>query len=1220
MDIDKLKEYYFENSIEKTRDRALNISPKLEILNVDGAEFTYKGSERKAYQININYTKGVVDSSCTCPYDLGGICKHRVAALLYLIKGLESGEIIFFGRDIKPKQIVQNHESLFLDSSIIDIPKISKEINLSRINYGYRTYKVTIDWVEEVQIKTTWADWYKTYNQTFVFDRESSVLSTTCSCAKKKICEHRLDALIDIDEKFGKDFFQENYLQRQIERRLKKFGFSITDDYQKAFEFTLTTKGVETKTKFNNIAIIPENPIEIIPNEGLLKTTALPYIPKNEDLFGLGFCVQIWNKRAELILPVRAKYNKNKTEFVSSFTQINYDTLYKQIQLFEEKGEQEIILKTLQINELTRTKTIENGYKELKKAILFFHDIVPQLKEKQIFKISARENLVKKNLTETKLEEKQVQLYFTVTESDFFYTIKAKIRIGDKPFSINSQKLNFGDLFIICDDVLYPLNNAEQSIYINHYKNHAETNYRKSDLKAFYNKIIKPLSEKFEIQTDIFKKDKTFVAEEVLEKHVYISDEGGEFIVFRLSVLYGNQLISVFSEELLINDVDENKIIFSERNKAFEDNFVEDFRALHPSFAEQEGVFFLYPEMLLENFWLVQATERMKEKGFKVFGANDLKSFKFNVNKPVISVGLKSDIDWFDMEIEIKFGNEKVNLKDLQKSFLKKSNYVELSDGSLGILPKEWMKKFANYFKLGEIKKNAVQISNFQFGIIDELYLEMETRPDFLVEMYEKKKRLQNISQIEAIDFPKGVKAKLRDYQYDGLNWMAFLDKNQLGGCLADDMGLGKTLQTIVFLQYLKNKGLKTPPSLIIAPTSLIFNWQNEITKFCPSLKMLKFVGSNRFDHQKDFEKYDLVISTYGSLLNDIEFLQNFKFHYIILDESQAIKNPHSKRYKAVRLLKAYNRLVLTGTPIENNTFDLYSQFNFLNPGLLGTMKNFKDRFSDPIDKEKNEDSSNLLSRIISPFMLRRTKEQVVKELPDKTESFIYCEMSKEQRKVYETFKNKYRDYLLKKIEEEGVENSQMYILEGLTKLRQICNSTALIPDTEDYGNYSVKIDTLIENIKEKTGKHKILVFSQFVKMLQLIKTRLDDDNISYEYLDGQTQNRQDRVENFQNSADVRVFLISLKAGGTGLNLTEADYVFIVDPWWNPAVENQAIDRCYRIGQTKNVMAYRMICTDTIEEKIVELQQNKKSVAASVIQIDREKKSFDIGMVKNFFN
>jgi non-specific serine/threonine protein kinase len=309
----------------------------------------------------------------------------------------------------------------------------------------------------------------------------------------------------------------------------------------------------------------------------------------------------------------------------------------------------------------------------------------------------------------------------------------------------------------------------------------------------------------------------------------------------------------------------------------------------------------------------------------------------------------------------------------------------------------------------------------------------------------------------------------------------------------------------------------------------------------------------------------------------------------------------------------------MTGTPIENNTFDLYAQLNFVNPGLLGNITHFKNEFSNAIDKEKDEDASNLLSRMISPFLLRRTKKQVATELPEKIEDILYCEMGTHQKQVYESIKAKYKDYVLKKVDENGIGKSQMYILEALTKLRQACNSTALIAGKNDFGNHSAKLELLIQNLKEKTGQHKVLVFSQFVSMLSLVKTRLDEENIVYEYLDGQTKNRQDNVDNFQKNEEIRVFLISLKAGGTGLNLTKADYVFLIDPWWNPAVENQAIDRCYRIGQTKTVMAYRMICKGTIEEKIMELQEAKKDVAESIIKVDKIKKSFSISNIKDIF-
>jgi SNF2 family DNA or RNA helicase len=293
---------------------------------------------------------------------------------------------------------------------------------------------------------------------------------------------------------------------------------------------------------------------------------------------------------------------------------------------------------------------------------------------------------------------------------------------------------------------------------------------------------------------------------------------------------------------------------------------------------------------------------------------------------------------------------------------------------------------------------------------------------------------------------------------------------------------------------------------------------------------------------------------------------------------------------------------------------------NFLNPGLLGSMAHFKKEFSKAIDKNKDEEASKLLSEMVQPFLLRRTKEKVATELPEKTESYLYCEMESEQQNVYDSFKNKYRDYLLQKFDENGAAKSQMYVLEGLTKLRQICNSAELLNDEEDYGKSSVKLDLLMEQLKSKIGSHKVVVFSQFTSMLKLLQKRLENEQMTYEYLDGQTRKREEKVNNFQENEDIRIFLISLKAGGTGLNLTSADYVFLIDPWWNPAVENQAIDRCYRIGQEKHVMAYRMICRGTVEEKIIKLQENKKQVSESIIQTDGLKKSFDETKIRELFS
>jgi SNF2 family DNA or RNA helicase len=1217
MNIAIIDNFIIQNSDSASRSKAVQILPKLLLQDGDLFHFSYHGSAKKPYLIRIEINQNTeIKANCSCPYDYDGICKHSIAALIYLDKNIANGTILMPFDILNPTNSITKNSmkanQIKLNNGIIEIDEIKKLIHPS----SYYSSGYEINFIDKKSFQSNGKGW-SGYNQNFIYDKETDILTTTCSCTKaEKLCEHRLEGLIKFVKTFRDNYFSDGYFESNVAEYLAKYGLTMKDDYNQFFDFQLTTQGIIATSKFTNIAPTTETKFYAD-----VETELFAKLPPKEDSIenthGIGFCIEMTKSRYTTFFPVKAKYNKTKTDFSSSFEELSLHNFYNYLDSFENDSDQNFVFKTLQITRILEKNKIYVA--EMQKVMKHFIEILPDLSSKFCYAFNPKNSLTRKYLEPLTIKEAHIKIYFVLTETDFFYNLKAKISIDDKNHNINAQKLLLSPLFIIEDTVAYPITNTDLSFAIQHFSKNEETNYLKKDFKNFNQNVLIPLSKKYEIQQNIFKKSKENIDNETLEKHIYIKDLDGIYIVFEAFVKYDNQLIPVFSNEMILDHTDSEKITYINRNQSFEDNFVEEIRSFHPDFENQETAFYLNPEQLFENYWLLHSTEKMKSLGIKVFGTNELKSFKFNLNKPTISINLKSDIDWFDLEINISFGNQKVDLKELQKAFIKKSNYIPLTDGTLGIMPEDWLSKFSNYFKTGEIRKNSIQLSNYQFGIIEELYNEMESKPKFLEELYQKKLRLQNISEIETVALPKGIKANLRDYQMHGLNWLVFLHKNQLGGCLADDMGLGKTLQTISFLQYLKTVDKAKIPSLIIAPTSLIFNWMAEIEKFCPTLKIHPFVGATRASDTNNFSEFDIIISTYGSLLNDIEFLKDYKFNYIILDESQAIKNPNSKRYKAVRLLNSFNRLVLTGTPIENNTFDLYAQLNFLNPGLLGNMSHFKNNFSDAIDKEKDKDASILLSKIIAPFVLRRTKEQVAKELPDKTESVVYCEMGNEQRNVYEAFKAKYRDYLLNKIDENGVAKSQMYILEGLTKLRQICNSTALINDEADYGNYSAKLEILIENIKEKTGNHKILVFSQFVKMLQIVKTKLDEEKITYEYLDGQTKNRQENVNNFQENEDVRVFLISLKAGGVGLNLTQADYVFIIDPWWNPAVENQAIDRCYRIGQTKQVMAYRMICRNTIEEKIVSLQSKKKAVANSIISIDDEKKSFNIDEVKELF-
>ncbi len=418
---------------------------------------------------------------------------------------------------------------------------------------------------------------------------------------------------------------------------------------------------------------------------------------------------------------------------------------------------------------------------------------------------------------------------------------------------------------------------------------------------------------------------------------------------------------------------------------------------------------------------------------------------------------------------------------------------------------------------------------------------------------------------------------------------MVFLEKLQFGGCLADDMGLGKTIQVLALLLHRKQtKPSKTPPSLIIVPKTLMTNWRKEASKFAPDLNVLLYEGSTRFEKLEQFLEQDIILMTYGVLRRDILSLKEILFDYVILDEAQAIKNESSQTTKASRLLQTQHRLALTGTPIENHIGELFSIFKFLLPGLfhknIASYKNLSDE----------SDTPGLLLKALRPFLLRRTKEEVLKDLPEKNEIILYCDMEPQQKAEYARVKNYYKTQLNKNIDSQGLNKSKIQILEALTRLRQVSCHPALI-DPKKKDMTSGKIETLVEHLLTiRKQNKKALVFSQFTSMLALVKDALNKEEIKYSYLDGKSVKRDGIVEEFKQSKDINVFLISLKAGGVGLNLTEAEYCFILDPWWNPAVENQAIDRAHRIGQKNKVMAYKLITKDSIEEKILELQNKKK--------------------------
>lgn len=571
---------------------------------------------------------------------------------------------------------------------------------------------------------------------------------------------------------------------------------------------------------------------------------------------------------------------------------------------------------------------------------------------------------------------------------------------------------------------------------------------------------------------------------------------------------------------------------------------------------------------------------------------------KFFIGESSIDLEVSEGVDWFDLKAKIKFGDFEIPFPEIRKCILKGKTEITLPNGEIGVIPESWITRYKDLFAFSNQTVTGITLNKIHVSLVQELK-EGELAK---VTMDRKLEKLLAFDRIEEYKAPKSFTGELRVYQHAGYNWLRFLEQYNFGGCLADDMGLGKTIQALALLQHQKNE-IPGSTSLLIMPTSLLYNWEMEARKFTPDLKILNYTGINREKCSKQFANYDLVLTSYGTTRIDTDILSEFYFNYIILDESQAIKNPESLISKKVRLLKSRRRLILTGTPIENSTLDLWSQMSFLNPGLLGNEAYFKKEYLIPIEKKNDELKTKKLNSIIKPFLLRREKGQVADDLPEKVINVRYCTMTEDQKALYEEEKNAFRSKIMDVIEVDGIAKSHMILLQGLTQLRQLANHPKMVnPEYEGASGKLEEITYMIEN--SCSNGHKVLVFSQFVKHLKIVSNYLESQQIQFAYLVGTTKDRQSQVEKFQTDDSVSVFLISLKAGGTGLNLTKADYVFLLDPWWNPAVEAQAIDRAHRIGQTKKVFAYKFVTKDTIEEKIVKLQEHKQKLASDLIAVE----------------
>ncbi len=820
------------------------------------------------------------------------------------------------------------------------------------------------------------------------------------------------------------------------------------------------------------------------------------------------------------------------------------------------------------------------------------------------------ENVTATSLNEVKPAASKADLFLNVYQRGTHYEIIPGMGINHKQYLLTQVDFRF-DYFVQVKNDLYLLAGFHL-MKLCHFFRYQQPVIQvpANDFHQFKTAVLDKLEERVVIKYHNLKTGTPKQIQEANlagqpEKLIYLSDLN-PYVMITPVMRYGNIEIPVRTKrQIYAIDKSGNHFIV-ERNDDAEIRFTAMLLRQHPDFTEQLendlNHFYLHKQQLLDENWFQEVFAEWRSAGVTILGFNQLKGNKLNAHKASININVVSGHDWFQTGVDVRFGKTRASLKQLHQSVRNRSKYVELDDGTLGILPEHWLEKFDAYFRNSEISKDVLITHKSNFAAINELYDDHELSPEVKQELLRYEQQFKTVQAIDHTIVPDGLTTELRDYQKQGLQWLNLLDEFNFGGCLADDMGLGKTIQVIAFMLS-QRKRAKQNTNLVVMPTSLLFNWQEELQRVAPSLSVYIFYGADKRIEPEEMKQYEVILTTYGTVLSTINSLQHFNFNYVFLDESQHIKNIHSQRYLAVRKLRSRNRIAITGTPIENNTFDLFAQLSFACPGLLGSSQSFRDLFSVPIDKFQSSRNAAALQKKVAPFVLRRTKKDVASELPEKTEMTVYCPMGDAQKNIYQAYERSFRDYI-SGITEDELSKSTMHVLKGLTTLRLICDSPLLLKDEKLYGDRSAKIDVLLEQIENNAPSHKILVFSQFVSMLDLVRKELDERSVPYAYLTGKTQNREAQVKRFQEDENVRVFLISLKAGGTGLNLTSADYVYIVDPWWNPAVENQAIDRSYRIGQKKNVVAVRLICPGTLEEKILKLQDSKRNLAEHLIKTD----------------
>ncbi len=1172
-----------------------------------------------------------VSLRCACPYNLGDICRHEVASLFQLQEMLDKNQL-------KVQEKIYDQQHTVVKMRFIELKTIrllSSQETYQEAEKYLISNKANIEYAKDETVKAS----VKLEGNTFfviIKKNEERNFDTSCNYPDEAfpLCLPKVIVFLQLLNKYGPYYFDSiRNWDKEKNKLLEMYGYSLSDDIAGKFEFTykegkpfLRVLDIGIKKLNTTTALLPK---VIAVNEEVI-TESEPITRVTTHRLGVVFNFNKKNYPYFIIDAVSGEAEENSTTFPGKVEKLDLSK-YIEAENFSEQDKQLIyIIRKLQDQEINKYINRNSPFSGIWENIIHDEDddlpdetkllireyLFPKLKKffiglsqnGMVFKLSKGKAFKTASLEPLLISGEEVRPSFEVSRVNGSFEITAKVKAGGLPLDLKDNEA-ISPLFFLYNHQVFSWNNLNTIEVVEKYLPYGIKKADISEWAIVLQKEILPLTKDYKVRFSNNLLNE--IKEGKPEVNLFLAEKG-DFLVFQPSFSYkGYDTRAKDRDEVVIPVGD--KVTIVRRNRGAEQEFISKLKNLHSNFVYQEETqsLALRGTDVLKNNWFFLFVDAMKEMKTPVFGFEALRNFRFNTARPSTKIFISNNTDWFDARVDIVFGDQQVSVAEVKRALANKQQIVQLGDGTLGILPEEWLKKYSLLFRIGEGKTNQLKLSRYHMSVIDELY-ESRDETELVMQLEEKYENLKEFNKIKEIEPPNGLRSILRPYQVSGFQWLNYLKEVKWGGILADDMGLGKTVQALSFMQHIKNENARLSgrqeklQSLVVCPTTLIYNWENEIKKFTPKLSWHIHHGSTRSRDKENFKNYDVIITTYGTLRSDIKLLMTIEFDYLVLDESQAIKNPSSKVTRAASLLNARNRLCMSGTPLQNNTFDIFAQMNFLNPGMLGSMEFFRQEFSIPIDKLGEQDRKEHLKKILYPFILRRTKEQVAKDLPDKTETILYCEMEDEQRSIYDAYRNDFRNQILGTIETQGIHKSQLTILQGLMKLRQICDSPAILNETEKFENHSIKLDELTRELSEDMGDHKALIFSQFLGMLALIKEKLIELGIKFEYFDGSTSapDREKAIQSFQNDESVRVFLISLKAGGVGLNLTAADYVYIVDPWWNPAVEQQAIDRTHRIGQNKNIFAYRMICKDTIEDKIIQLQEKKRALAKDLIADD----------------